>query len=132
MQEIIKKEDQKTISYDKTKYYFVISLTISVTSDYTQSKKAMNTIGGYYDVYTTHKRVIEVDHGGKGEWIIELIPYIKDVPAINNSIKYGCVLTAESTNNKDVYSEIEQHYIKQNTMKDEIANTIQPTSVMSQ
>lgn len=102
------------------------------SSYYTQSKKAMNTIGGYYDVYTTHKRVIEVDHGGKGEWIIELIPYIKDVPAINNSIKYGCVLTAESTSNKDVYTEIEQHYIKQNTFKDEIANTIQPTSVMSQ
>lgn len=47
----------------------------------------MNTIGGYHDVYTTHKRVIEVDHGGKGEWITELVTHIKDVPTIDNPLR---------------------------------------------
>jgi len=93
----------------------------------------MNTIGGYHDVYTTHKRLIEVHHGGKGEWIIELVPHIKDVPTINNSIKYGCVLKAESTHNKDVYSEIEPQYSKLNTIEvDDVVNTIQPACVICQ
>ena len=40
----------------------------------------------------------------------EIIPKnIKDIPMQNNSLKYGCVIILENTQNKDIYIEIEKH-----------------------
>jgi hypothetical protein len=49
---------------------------------------------------------------GKGEWIIEIIPEIKDTIMKNNSLKYGCVVTVKSTQRKDVYTQISSFYPK--------------------
>ncbi len=101
------------------------------SSFYKPAKHKVKNIGSKGEIYTTHKKVIDVDQGGKGEWIIEIIPHIKDVPTINNSIKYGCVITIESTKNNDVYTEIAKKNTKLNIVKKNEDTILQPAALAS-
>lgn len=61
---------------------------------------------GTYKVYSTFQSIYDVKRGGKGNWGLEIRPHYDQTLNTDQSLKYGCVLTIESTKNLDVYSGI--------------------------
>lgn len=58
------------------------------------------------EIKYSHKKTIDITTGGKGEWTIEIIPHLDNLPLDNDEVKYGCVITVESTQRKNIYSEL--------------------------
>ena len=61
---------------------------------------------GSYPIGSTYKAVYDVKRGGKGEWVVEINPSFDKNVCVDKSMKYGCVITIESSKNLDVYSPI--------------------------
>lgn len=61
-----------------------------------------------------HKKTIDITTGGKGEWIIEIIPHLENLPLDNDQVKYGCVITVESTLRKNIYNELSNKIVSIN------------------
>jgi hypothetical protein len=61
---------------------------------------------GLSKVTTTYQAVYDVVRGGKGPWTIDIFPHYDQSLGIDKSIKYGCVISVESSKHLDVYSPI--------------------------
>ena len=61
---------------------------------------------GAYPIKTTGQAVYEVKRGGKGEWYFNVIPFFEKTFGKNKAMKYGCVITVESSKNLSVYNQI--------------------------
>lgn len=87
LQQIIKKEDQKLISYDKSKYYFVLSLTISVTSPKWRSiqQDIIAQIVHMYDDKNIKIAINKSDYSVFFEKIMEYRNFIKSIQDISSS-----------------------------------------------
>ena len=70
------------------------------TRGYVRKKKESNRIS------STFQAIYDIKRGGKGPWAIQLSPHFESLPNVDTSLKYGCVLTIESTKNADIYAEV--------------------------
>lgn len=61
---------------------------------------------GVYPIATTYKAVYNVHRGGNGEWVFEIYPHFDRNIGIDRSIRYGCIVTVESTQNADILAPI--------------------------
>jgi hypothetical protein len=61
---------------------------------------------GSYKISSTFRAIYDIKRGGKAPWIIQINPHFDSTPNVDSSIKYGCVLTDESTKTADIYTEI--------------------------
>lgn len=57
-------------------------------------------------IYNTYKGIFNVLRGGIGVWKLKITPYF-DNNVFSQSLKYGCVIAVESTNQKNVYTAID-------------------------
>lgn len=58
---------------------------------------------GAYRVFSTYKAIFPVKRGGKGLWSIDIIPHYDQTINADQQLRYGCVITVESSKNLDVY-----------------------------
>jgi len=61
---------------------------------------------GEYPIRTTGKAVYDVKRGGKGDWSFDVIPFFDNNLGMDKSLKYGCIITVESTKNLEIYNPI--------------------------
>jgi len=59
-------------------------------------------------IHTTGQAVYDIKRGGKGEWTIDVIPLFDKSIGIDKTLKYGCVVTVESTKNLDIHTSIKE------------------------
>jgi hypothetical protein len=67
------------------------------------SKTNPNRSIGSGNVKSTFQGTFEVKRGGRGIWSIDILPHFDQTFNIDRSLKYGCVLTIESSKNLDIY-----------------------------
>lgn len=57
-------------------------------------------------ISTTWQEIHVVRKGGRGNWWIGVFPHFEKLASADRSLKYGCVITVESTKGLDVYTEM--------------------------
>jgi hypothetical protein len=88
------------------------------------SKTNPNCSIGSGNVKSTFQGTFEVKRGGRGIWSIDVIPHFDQTFNIDHSLKYGCVLTIESSKNLDIYLPISKWMSK---TKRPMLEVIEPT-----
>lgn len=89
----------------------------------TQLKKGIRT--GDRRCISTYREIIPIQRGSRGIWNVDILPHFSSLP-INQTIKYGIVITVSSSTNEDVYTAAFQ-WTKQQKMK-----VVAPTIVRDQ
>lgn len=67
---------------------------------------------GSFKVYSTFQAIFDIKRGGKGIWDFQIIPHFNQTVNMDPSLKYGCVITVESTQNMDIYSDVSKWLAK--------------------
>lgn len=90
--------------------YFRIRVIKSGPKERTVSKiDASETIGDVNTrkrITTTYREVYPKKHGGVGVWKLRVIPHFTRKSGIEKSLKYGCVVTVESSYANNIYKDI--------------------------
>jgi len=68
--------------------------------------KPEEIVGPEKKVSTTHQSIFNVRHGGIGSWPLDIFPHYDKTPGRDVTMKYGCVITVESTKSNNIYSRV--------------------------
>jgi Subtilase family len=71
----------------------------------TSLTKIKNHIGPN-TISSTYQGLLPVVRGGRGRWNLDILPHFDQTPGHDNSLKYGGVVTVESSRHLDVYTPV--------------------------
>lgn len=80
-------------------------------------------------VYTTYQESYAIQHGGKGAWWTQINPHFDRTILADKSLKYGCVITVESSKHLDIHRAINRWMSQQKEVQEAVPSAVQLESL---